>query len=564
MMSELRIPHDEAAYAKLNDRFAKIDGLALRKLAQSGLAWLRANQQVVNALNVFPVPDGDTGTNMVLTLQSAVDEISSLGDRSIGEVAHAIAHGALMGARGNSGVILSQLWRGFARSLDEKEVMDAASLAAALRESQVTAYKGVVKPVEGTILTVSKDIAIAAEKAIESGTDSAFDLLQIVVDAADVSVQRTPELLPVLKEAGVVDSGGKGLFYILEGMLRSAYGQPLDKAEAEVRPLSMLDLEGASEAIEPGQDWEVVIDFHPEGTLDLQSFYAELENLGTSIQVGEGDGMYRMHIHVPDKTEYEPIEYVRQLGTITNVAIENLMVQTGQAQTPSVSQVRLEPVDPGQIAVIAVAPGLGLARVFASLGVAAVIEGGQTMNPSTQEILASFENLPTDQVILLPNNKNIILAAKQATELTVKQVAVIPSVSAPQGIAALFAYEREGDFDEITQAMEAALTDIDTIEITTATRSVEIDDVDVQEGQSIALLNGRLAVAGDSIQDVLLESLEQVDLKQAELVTFYVGEDLQSNQANRLKDMVRERWDHLEIEMHEGGQPHYQLIISVE
>ncbi|MGD8604071.1 MAG: DAK2 domain-containing protein [Anaerolineales bacterium] len=563
-MSEPRKPQDEAVQAKLKDRFAIIDGLALRKLAHSGLTWLRANQQVVNALNVFPVPDGDTGTNMVLTLQSAVDEISKLGDRSIGRVSHALAHGALMGARGNSGVILSQLWRGFARSLDGQDSMNASSLAAALRESQVTAYKGVVKPVEGTILTVSKDVANAAEKAIKNGTDSAFDLLRIVVEAADESVKHTPELLPVLKEAGVVDSGGKGLFYILEGMLRSAYGLPLDKAEAEVRPLSTLDLEGAAESIEPGQDWEVVVDFHPNNSLDLKAFYADLEELGTSIQVGEGDGMYRMHIHVPDRTEYKPIEYIRTLGTITNVAIENLMLQTGQAKAPGISQLRLETVDPGQIAVIAVAPGLGLARVFASLGVAAIIEGGQTMNPSTQEILASFENLPSDDIILLPNNKNIILAAKQAAELTVKKVAVIPSVSAPQGIAALFVYNRDGELHEIAQAMEAALDDVATIEITIATRSVEIDEVEVQEGQSIALLNGRLAVAGDSIEDVLVRSLEQADLEQAELVTFYYGEDVQSNQANQLSDLVRQRWDHLEIEMHEGGQPHYQLIISVE
>jgi DAK2 domain fusion protein YloV len=563
-MSELLNQQEETAHARINDRFATIDGLALRRMAQSGLAWLRANQQVVNALNVFPVPDGDTGTNMVLTLQSAVDEISSMGDRSIGRVAHSLAHGALMGARGNSGVILSQLWRGFARALDGKDIMDAASLAQALRESQVTAYKGVVKPVEGTILTVSKDVAAAAEEAVKSGVESAFDLLRIVVDAADESVERTPDLLPVLKEAGVVDSGGMGLFYIFEGMLRSAYGQPLDKAEAEVRPLSMLDLDSAVEAIEPGQDWEVVIDFHPEGELDLETFYARLDALGTSIQVGEGDGMYRMHIHVPDKTEYEPIEYVRKLGTITNIAIENLMVQTGQGPSSGMDQLLLETVDPGQIAVIAVAPGIGLARVFASLGVAAVIEGGQTMNPSTQEILASFENLPTDQVVLLPNNKNIILAANQASELTVKQVAVIPSVSAPQGIAALFAFEREGDFEEMAKAMEAALADIHTIEITIATRSVEIDDVQVEQGQSIALLNGRLAVSGDSIEEVLIQALEQIELEDSELVTFYYGEDLQVSQANHLSDNVRERWDHLEIELHEGGQPHYQLIISVE
>lgn len=555
---------DSKVRERLIERYRTVDGHALRLMVGASLDWLRTNQQIVNALNVFPVPDGDTGTNMVLTMQSAVDEINNGDDRSVGRVAQKIAHGALMGARGNSGVILSQLWRGFARALDDLERMDATTFAKALDEARQTAYKGVVRPVEGTILTVSKDVASEAKRAVQDGVTSAFEVLERVVTAADESVERTPDLLPVLKEAGVVDSGGKGLFFIFEGMLRAAYRQPLDTPLISVQPLSALNLENAAEAIEPGQDWEVVVDFHPGQNFDLRAFYDRLETMGTSIQVGEGDGMYRMHIHVPDRREYEPIEYIKELGTITNVAIENLMIQMETESAGGISSLRLQPVEPGQLAVVAVAPGLGLARVFASLGVNALVEGGQTMNPSTQEILAAFENLPTDKVIILPNNKNIILAAQQASELTVKKVRVVPSQSIPQGIAAMFVWDAEGDLDQIAEAMTQALENVIYGEITTATRSVEIDGVAVKTGQVIGLLNGRLACAADSLEEVLMEILKSGHAEEEELITLYYGEDLSAQEANRLADRVREAYPALEVELHEGGQPHYQILLSIE
>jgi DAK2 domain fusion protein YloV len=549
----------------LQERYRVIDGPTLQRMLGASVDWLRTNQQIVNALNVFPVPDGDTGTNMVLTMQAALDEMNAKADRSVGRIAHAIAHGALMGARGNSGVILSQLWRGFSRTLDEHDRMDATLMTEALEEARETAYKGVVRPVEGTILTVSKDIAREAKLAIQNGASSAFEILEHIVQAADVSVEHTPELLPVLKEAGVVDSGGKGLFFILEGMLRAAYQQPLDEPIISVQPLSAINLEGATEAIEPGQDWEVIVDFHPKDTLDLRNFYGDLEEMGTSIQVGEGDGMFRMHIHVPDKTEYKPIDYIRNLGTITNVAIENLMVQMGGTdEQGDIKDLTLQPIEPGQNAVIVVAPGIGLARVFASLGATAIIEGGQTMNPSTQEILSSFEDLPTDKVILLPNNKNIVLAANQASELTVKEVSVIPSVSVPQGIAAMFAWEPDGDFTSVSENMKGSLDDVQTVEITTATRSVEIDGVTCEAGQVISLLNGKLACSGDSLDQVLMETLELTEAASRELITLYYGEDLSAMDANQLGDHIREHYDKQELEVHEGGQPHYQLILSIE
>ncbi|MGD8633025.1 MAG: DAK2 domain-containing protein [Anaerolineales bacterium] len=556
---------DADTRSRLIERYRVVDGPTMRKLIGASLEWLRTNQQIVNSLNVFPVPDGDTGTNMVLTMQSAWDEAMDERERYVARVAQAVAHGALMGARGNSGVILSQLWRGFARALDGLEVIDAETLALALEEARETAYKGVVRPVEGTILTVSKDVAIQAKQASDAGVTSAFEMLEIIVQAAEESVERTPELLPVLKEAGVVDSGGKGLFFILDGMLRSAYRQPLDQPLAAVQPLSALAIEEASHSVEPGQDWEVVVDFRPNGSLDLDDFYSHLEELGTSIQLGEGDGMYRMHIHVPDEDEYKPIDYIRGLGTVTNVAIENLMIQVSErTEKSTIEELLLQPIEPGQIAVVTVAPGLGIARVFSSLGVNAIIEGGQTMNPSTQEILASFEDLPTEKVIILPNNKNIILAAQQAAELTVKDVKVVPSVSVPQGIAALFAWDPIGDFTAVSEAMKENMEDLRFAEITTATRSVEIQGVSVENGQVIGLLDGKLTSSGNSLQDVLMEILEKGEAAANELITLYYGEDLSASAANQLADEVRQAYPDLEVELHEGGQPHYQIILSIE
>lgn len=564
-MGEISFSVDVDLHQRLSDRYREVDGLTLRLLIGASLDWLRTNQQVVNSLNVFPVPDGDTGTNMVLTMQSAMDEIAASNVTSISKVAHAIAHGALMGARGNSGVILSQLWRGFARSLDEAETMNATSLTAALAEARDTAYKGVVKPVEGTILTVSKDVASAAENALNNGAESTLEILESVVRAADESVEYTPELLPVLKEAGVVDSGGKGLFFILEGILRAVYRQPLDQPEIFVKPLSELNLESANEAIEPGQDWEVVVDFKPNDTLDLNTFYQRLEELGTSIQVGEGDGVYRMHIHVPDKTEYEPIETVKNFGTITNVAIENLMIQTAStASRVQISDLELEPIGPDEIGVVVVAPGLGIARVFASLGVAAIIEGGQSMNPSTQEILAAVEELPTSEIIILPNNQNILLATRQAVEMTKKQVVVVPSTSIPQGITAIFSLDQASDLEKNAQVMEESLTEIQSAEITTATRSVEIDGVKVQDGQVIGLLNGKLACSGDSLEQVMHETLTHAQAENGELITFYYGADLPADLANELAGKIKSNWPDQEVEVIDGGQPHYQAILSIE
>ncbi len=545
-------------------RLMPLDGQMLKKLVEAGLTWLRVNQQTVNSLNVFPVPDGDTGTNMVLTMQSAYGEVENLGHRHVGQMAAAVAQGALMGARGNSGVILSQIWRGFARALHDCEILDGPSLVKAFAEGRDTAYRGVVRPVEGTILTVIKDVAGAAEQALRETSDP-YEILARVVPAADESVKRTPELLPILKQAGVVDSGGIGLFFILEGMLRLVRGEQLEIPTATVQPLSAMKLEHTMETIEPGQDYEVVVDFIPSSQFDLQAFYRDLEQMGTSIQVGEGEGLYRMHIHVPLEKRYAPIDYVMGVGTVTKVAMENLLAQMDQIEQKSArDHIEFVAVEPGQIAVVAVSPGRGISRVFASLGVAAIVEGGQTMNPSTRDIVAAFENLPTDKVIILPNNKNIILAAQQACEVTVKDVRIVPSRSIPQGLAAMLHLNPDGDIEKVVERMTRAMEDVISGEVTTATRSVEIDGVAVEKGQTIALLNGKLALAASSVEEACLGLLEKAQAEKYELITLFYGEDLSAAEANRIADLIRARYPSQEIELQEGGQPHYQFILSVE
>jgi len=544
-------------------RKVRIDGQSLKRLVEASVTWLRTNQQIVNSLNVFPVPDGDTGTNMLLTLTSAYNEIKDSGEKHFGRMAGMVAKGALMGARGNSGVILSQLWRGFARGVQEQETLDAGTLVRAFAEARDTAYKGVVKPVEGTILTVAKGIAAGTE-AGTGFTKDAIDVLEVAVKSADETVEKTPELLPVLKQAGVVDSGGKGLFFILEGMLRHVYGESLDTPLASVQSLSAMTLENAMQEVEEGQDYEVVVDFFPDDSFELRSFYGKLEEMGTSIQVGEGDGMYRMHIHVPLEKRYEPIDYIMGLGKITKVAMENLLAQMDDIQKSKEAQIPFTSVEAGQIAVIVVSPGNGLTRIFASLGAAAVVAGGQTMNPSTQDILAAFENLPTDKVIILPNNKNIIMAANQAKDVTVKQVAVVPSRTIPQGLSAMLSLQPDGEVDAVAEKMTKALGMVRTGEITVAVRNVEIDGVNVKEGQVIALLDGRLITSAGSVEEGVMDMLEKADAGGHELVTLFYGQDMPHSEANRIADVVRGKYSNLEVEVQEGGQPHYHFIISVE
>jgi DAK2 domain fusion protein YloV len=539
-----------------------INGQSLKKLVEAALLWLKANQQIVNSLNVFPVPDGDTGTNMLLTMQAAYNEVLKSEETNIGKMAKDIAQGALMGARGNSGVILSQIWRGFARALDSYPEMDAATLVAAFSESRNTAYKGVVRPVEGTILTVINDVSTAVADSLSRTNDLAI-LLEDAVNAADISVKNTPELLPILKTAGVVDSGGKGLYYLLEGMLRFIKGLPLEGVANNVQNLTAMNLEDTMEEVEEGQDVEVVVDFKPSAPLNLDLFYQELEKMGTSIQVGEGDGMYRMHIHVVDGRQEEPVQYISTLGTWTKIAMENLRAQMAGKKS-SKPPYELHPIEPGQIALIAVSPGEGISKIFASLGVAAIVAGGQTMNPSTEEILKSFEDLPTDNIIILPNNKNIILAADTAKTLSTKNVRVVPSKNIAQGLSALLRLAPDGDPEAVFEEMKEAINEVDCGEVTIATRTVELDGVHVEEGKIIGLQNEKLAVAADDIESAVLELLKKMEIQNREHITIFYGNNITQPEVEKVAKKVEEAYPSIEVEIHEGDQPHYFMILSVE
>lgn len=539
-----------------------LNGEGLYLLMNAGLTWLMTNQQYVNSLNVFPVPDGDTGTNMVLTMQAAVNEGEHAQTKNVGEMGKAIAQGALMGARGNSGVILSQIWRGFSRALDKIERMDAALFVKALQEARNTAYKGVVRPVEGTILTVIKDMTAAAEEMLDEKT-MLNDMLFRVVEAADESVQRTPELLPILKQAGVVDSGGKGLFYIFEGMLRFIQNLPLDVSTAVVKPLDQVNLSHALEQVEEGQDYEVVIDFEPNSTFTLESFYAGLSDIGTSVQVGEGDGIHRMHIHTALDRRYDPIAFTEGVGTVKKIMMENLQDQVnGNMQAEE--KLKLIPINPGEVAVVAVSPGKGLSSIFASLGVSAIVQGGQTMNPSVQDLVSAFENLPTDKVIILPNNKNIFLAAQNAAKVSTKKIVIIPTRNPPQGFAAMLRLMPEGSLKENEEAMNESIQEVHTGEITTSIRSVEIEGVQVEKGQVIALFDGKLVVSALSVEDACDQLMEIANVDAFERITFFYGEGMTQARMNQLVDRIRDQHPDHEIEIHEGGQPHYQLIIAFE
>lgn len=557
-MDQLSAMSDGRSLAKNHS----LNGQQLKQLVEAGMTWLRTNQQLVNSLNVFPVPDGDTGTNMLLTMQAAYAEIARLGEQNVGKMAHGVAQGALMGARGNSGVILSQIWRGFARGLDSLDSMDGPTFARALAEARNTAYKGVVRPVEGTILTVIKDTAAAAETAVAQHQEIEA-ILEALVQAADESVKHTPELLPILKQANVVDSGGKGLFIILEGMLRFLRGQSLETAVAAVQPLSMMKVD-EMDAIEPGQDYEVVVDFRPTNPLDLENFYNDLTQMGTSIQLGEGEGMYRLHIHVPTDNRYLPIDYAMQLGTITKVSMENLLAQMEEIEREQAPRFTPATVEPGQIAVVAVSPGSGISHIFASLGAAAIVGGGQTMNPSTEEILQAVENLQTDRIIILPNNKNIILAAQQCASVTVKDVQVIPCISVPQGLSAMLRLDPDGSLERVVKEMNEAIKEVETGEITVATRSVELNGVDVQQGQAIAMHNGKLVASAATVEEAVLGLLEKAGTDDRERITLFYGENISRQEVNRIVDLIRSAYPAHELELHEGSQPHYQFIISIE
>lgn len=534
------------------------DGQGFKQLVRAALAWLQHHQEVINSLNVYPVPDGDTGTNMVLTMQSAWAEIENSPEFNVGQMARKMAHGALMGARGNSGVILSQIWRGFARSLDNKEVYHVQDLADACQEAAATAYRGVVKPVEGTILTVSRAVADEATRAAADTTDVPY-VLERMVYAAREAVKLTPSLLPVLAEAGVVDAGGQGLFVILEGMLRYMQGEPVTEDVKLVETVDLITAELESHEVGYGYDVQFLIIGQ---AMDVDAIRQQIAEMGECPLVVGDLTTVKVHVHVIDPGI--PISYGASLGSLRDVVVEDMQVQYQDFVVQRKSPPPPQPFEEIGFGVVSVVMGDGLARVFQSLGTSAIVHGGQTMNPSTQDLLKAIEDLSCDQVVLLPNNSNVILAAEQASKLSDKPVAVIPSRSIPQGIAALLAINSQADFETNVASMTNALEDIEVGEVTSATRSVTINGIDVADGQIIGLHNGELKVAGTTVEEVVQALLEELDTAEREIVTLYYGEDVDESEANALADHLAQNWPDQEIEVVAGNQPHYYYFLSVE
>jgi DAK2 domain fusion protein YloV len=541
-------------------QISTLAGQDLREMFSAATSWLEKSSADIDALNVFPVPDGDTGTNMMLTMRSTMEEAYRAPDHSASAIAHAMARGALMGARGNSGVILSQIWRGMAQGLDEKDSFAASDLALALKQSVATAYKAVCEPVEGTMLTVIKDAAKAAEAKVKEGDEDIVSVMEATVTAAGESVARTPKLLKVLKDAGVVDAGGQGLYTIFEGALRYLKGETelmrLRKPQiivSEIHATTPVTF-GSVEEVPYGYCTEFLLKGEK---LEPDTLRKRLEKKGESLMVVGDDTAVRIHIHT--LTPGHIIDLATKLGTLHQVSIRNM-----DEQHQDFLEMQKERLPRTDTAVIAVASGDGLIDVFGSLGAAAVIPGGQTMNPSTKDILHAVEATPSEQIIILPNNKNIILTANQVKDLTEKKIAIVPTKSIPQGVVALLAFDYEADFKTNARIMEDALKSVKTIEVTRSVRATKVNGLKLRRKQPIAILDDELVAAGETDIDVIHKVLSKLDLEEGEVVTIYYGADTETTEAEEVSKEISGQYPHLQVEIVRGGQPHYSYIISIE
>jgi DAK2 domain fusion protein YloV len=536
------------------------DGQILKDMFASGTAWLEKSAPDINAINVFPVPDGDTGTNMVLTMRFALEEAKSNSNNQVSSVARSLAHGALMGARGNSGVILSQFWRGLARELDGKADFDGRDFARALAGASQTAYQGILSPVEGTILTVLKDASKAAQEAAKND-GNLVSVLEAAVRSAEDSVARTPNLLPALRDAGVVDAGGQGLYVLLDGALRFLRGES-QKMQYRKPHLVVAEAELVPKATQRPTQLETphgyCTNFVLEGeNLNLGRIEKDLKTKGQSLIVTGDDSLVRVHIHSSEPDGI--LKYAAKLGTLHEIAINNMDDQ--YAEFIKMQRERMPQVD---VAVVTVANGDGFFELLNSLGNIIIVPGGQTMNPSVRELLRAVESAPSGNVILLPNNKNIVSAASQIQSLTTKKVKVVPTRSIPKGIAAFLALGYDLNLEENAQAMETAANKVRAIEITRAVRETCLNSLKIAKGQFIAVLNDEDIIAGaDEIGQVILDALNSTGAEKTEIVTLYYGAEIKLSEAQEIAQEIRNRYD-VQVETVYGGQPHYEYIISLE
>lgn len=561
-------------------KISKITENEFRKMIAVSSNRLNNNAEFINSLNVFPVPDGDTGTNMSLSFASGAKYVSESTSSSVGELSQALAKGLLMGARGNSGVILSQVFRGFSKNAAAKTELTPADLADALVAGVQTAYKAVMKPQEGTILTVARKAAEAATKTAKT-SDDCVEVMEAAYEAAEAALKTTPDLLPVLKEVGVVDSGGQGLTFVYQGFFDALSGNVRDEQEYHPTPADMDDMVSAehhksvqsqlnTEDIQYGYCTEIMVKLGAgrlvDEKFDYDTFRGYLSEIGNSLLVIADDEVVKVHVHTEQPGKV--LSYGQKFGSLIKVKVDNMRLQhetileqdkeAEEEQQAEINQIA------GDYGIIAVASGDGLAQLFHSVGVTQIIQGGQTMNPSTKDIVDAINATGKDKVIVLPNNKNIFLAAEQAADVADANVKVVHTRSITQGLSAMINFNKEADIDENVAAMEEALDDVISGQVTIAVRDTTIDGQEIKKDNYMGIVDGSIKVTDPDRKKATLEMVKAMLDEDSEVITIIYGADADQTEAQAIADEIQSWDEDYEIEIHEGDQPVYPYLISVE
>ncbi|WP_412174682.1 DAK2 domain-containing protein [Apilactobacillus kunkeei] len=555
---------------------SNIDRSKFDQMVQAAATTLNNNAEFINSLNVFPVPDGDTGTNMSMSFQSGADYVSRDTSESVGELSQSLAKGLLMGARGNSGVILSQIFRGFSKSVAEKDNLSAQDIVEAFKNSEKTAYGSVMKPTEGTILTVIRGISEAGQR---SNTDDLAELFDILADAAEQALQSTPDLLPVLKQVGVVDSGGQGLVFVVKAfsdvlngreieashqpntgemdqMIDASHEQSHESAQGKLNPDDIKFGYCTQIMVRIGRGKEVEYNF------DYDKFYNHLAGLGDSLLVVNDDEIVKVHVHTEQPGEV--ISWGQKFGDLANVKIDNMRLQQETIIEKDDESKKETKSEPKETAIIAVASGDGIGELFTSLGVTDVIKGGQTMNPSTQDILDAINNSNAKKAIILPNNGNIFMAAQQAADVAEIPVKIVHAKTIQQGLTTMLSFNPDANLDDNVSEMEDMLDTVISGDVTNAVRDTEIDGVKIKKDDYMGIIDGKIKVVKDNLNETTVDMIKQMLDEDSEVVTIIYGEGMTQNQADELAEQVESIDADLEVEVHPGGQPVYPYLISVE
>lgn len=547
----------------------KINGLVLAEMIDLGSKNLAKNAEKINALNVFPVPDGDTGTNMNLSMSSGAKETAANVVENIGELGKSFSKGLLMGARGNSGVILSQLFRGMSQYIADKKEVNAKEFAEAIQNGVSIAYKAIIKPVEGTILTVAREAAEAGVKASDN-TTSVVEVMEAIYAEAQASLKRTPELLPILKEVGVVDSGGQGLVCVYQGFVAALKGEKIEGLEAVETNVVDMQFEDDHDMDFMSPE-DIVYGFCTEFTVRLDKekkefnedkFREDMSKFGDSLLVISDSEFVKIHVHT--ETPGDVFNYGQQYGELIKIKSDNMREQHREVLRKQEAKQATAPKELKEQAIISISMGAGLSKVLTSMGVDYIVEGGQTMNPSTEDIMKAIKEVNAKNIFIFPNNKNIQLAAKQAAELAEENVFVVESKTAPQGLAAVMVYNPQATAEENFANMQEVLSTVSTLEVTHAVRDTNIEGVEIKKDEFMGIRNGKIVVSNLSLNTVLEELLEKSLDEDSEIVTLYLGEESTEEYTDFLEQLIEEKYPDVEVELIESGQPVYPYIIGVE